>query len=445
MNKLHLTELIKQAIWRFSMTWHYLLAIGITLLFLIIVTDLSLKNAALGFALLLLCFTLLDVPLEHEKFKDSKKRYKKHRPSQSDQKQIMAALIEALQDPVLILDETHHLILSNEAARNLFNVTASGLDISAIIRTPNFLEALTDVAETKASRTIQLLERVPVERHFSVTISWIAPQSKKNKIDREDDLAMMVYFQDLTEQERLNRMRSDFIANASHELRTPLASLLGFIETLQGPARDDEAAREKFLKVMAAQGKRMTSLIDDLLSLSRIEMNDHKQPKDTVDLVNVLSNAIDVLAPLADEQNVTIKLETVAENAVTKGHRDELLQVFQNLIHNAIKYGQTTEGENIIHIRLQDNLKENASPDQPINQGHIRIEIQDYGIGIDPVHIPRLTERFYRVDVQQSREKGGTGLGLAIAKHIISHHQGQLKIRSKLGEGSTFSVTLPKA
>ena len=445
MNKLHLTDLIKHAIWRFSMTWHYLLAMGIILLFLVVATGLSIKYAILAFILLFLCFTLMDVPLERTKHKGLKSRSKKQRSTPSSQKQTTAALIEALPDPVLILDETHHLVFTNEAARNLFNITASGLDISAVIRAPNFLEALTEVAETKTSRTIQLLERVPIERQFSVTISWIAAKSKKDKKQTEGDLAMMAYFHDLTEQERLNRMRSDFIANASHELRTPLASLLGFIETLQGPARHDEAAREKFLKVMATQGKRMTRLIDDLLSLSRIEMNAHKRPKDQVDLVNIIGNTIDVLAPLADEQNITIHLETSAEKVITKGHRDELAQVFQNLIHNAIKYGQTNEEEAIIQIRIHENFEEGTSQGSSRQQDNIRVEIQDFGSGIDPVHIPRLTERFYRVDVKQSREKGGTGLGLAIAKHIVSHHQGQLKIRSKPGEGSTFTVILPTA
>ena len=445
MNKLHLTELIQHAIWRFSMTWHYLLAIGLTLIFLIATTGLSVQNAALSFLLLFLCFIIIDVPLEREKRTQTRNRRETRNQAVSNQQDTYNALIEALPDPVIILDDTLHLMFTNEAARALFNITQNGLDISAVIRTPNFLEALSEVAKQRSSRTIQLIERVPIKRQFSVSMSWIAPSNNSANISNRSMPTIMVYFHDLTEQERLNRMRSDFIANASHELRTPLASLLGFIETLQGPARDDEAAREKFLQVMATQGKRMTHLIDDLLSLSRIEMSAHKRHSDNVDILNVLGNTIDVLAPLANEQNITIHLEHEEEAIVTKGNRDELAQVFQNLIHNAIKYGQSSDNEAIIKINVKHLPDKTAAKGNNRNPGHIKIDIQDFGVGIDPVHIPRLTERFYRVDVKQSREKGGTGLGLAIAKHIISHHQGQLKIRSKPGEGSTFSVILPKA
>lgn len=433
MNKNHLTNVLLRAFWRLKMTWHYLLAIAIGLVVLTNVTDWAIKNAVFLFVLLVLCFTLMDVPLEEEKRQFLKNKNAKPKRSASKQNQNLSLLIEALPNPIMILTRANTLLFANEQARLLFNINQTGQDISAIIRTPDFLEAITTVAGNQVAQKIQLTERVPIARQFTVQISSIVDKTSKVKKHNNHDPAIIIHFYDLTEQERLNRMRSDFIANASHELRTPLASLLGFIETLQGPARDDEAAREKFLGVMATQGKRMTGLIDDLLSLSRIEMNAHKHPQDKVEITTILRSTVDILAPLAKTQNITLDLEPSSEQIYVIGNQDELAQVFQNLVHNAIKYGQSdTNQDNTIKIRV-----EKKGPNK------VCVEVQDHGIGIDPVHIPRLTERFYRVDVEQSREKGGTGLGLAIAKHIITQHRGELKIRSSLGQGSTFSVILP--
>ena len=415
------------------MTWHYLLAIAIGLIIVTTVTDWSFKNAFFLFVLLVLCFTLMDVPYEEDQRQLLRNKKSKPKRPTSKEHQSLSLLIEALPNPVMILTRANTLLFANEQARLLFNISQTGQDISAIIRTPDLLEAITLVASNQVSQKIQLTERVPIARHFTVQISSIINKSGKLQALNNADPAIIIHFYDLTEQERLNRMRADFIANASHELRTPLASLLGFIETLQGPARHDEAAREKFLEVMATQGKRMTGLIDDLLSLSRIEMNAHKHPKDKVDITNIMRATVDILSPLAKTQNITLNLEQPAEQVFVIGNQDELSQVFQNLVHNAIKYGQSeTKGTNAIKIRVEKR-----------GQDKVTVEVQDHGIGIDPVHIPRLTERFYRVDVQQSREKGGTGLGLAIAKHIITQHRGELKIRSSLGQGSTFSVILP--
>ena len=293
------------------------------------------------------------------------------------------------------------------------------------------LEAIEAVSESKEKKKIQLLERTPIERQFTVNIAWLS---------REDDRdpTILVHFRDLTEQERLNKMRADFIANASHELRTPIASLLGFVETLQGPAKNDEAAREKFLGIMAVQGKRMTSLIDDLLSLSRVEMNAHKIPSEKVDLITLLHNTIDSLTPLAEQQNIKLEFEEPEGEFIAVGEDDELSQVFQNLVHNAIKYGKS-DGEGYVRIYLAEIKRDKNK------QEKIKIIVEDNGIGIASHHIPRLTERFYRADIEQSREKGGTGLGLAITKHIITHHRGELKINSRQGHGSIFSVLLPKA
>jgi two-component system phosphate regulon sensor histidine kinase PhoR len=231
-------------------------------------------------------------------------------------------------------------------------------------------------------------------------------------------------------------MRVDFVANASHELRTPLASLLGFIETLQGPAKDDPKARERFLEVMRGQARRMTRLIDDLLSLSRIEMRLHLPPASAIDLKTVVVPMIETLKPLAAENGVTIAADLGAGSFRVLGDRDELLRVVENLIENAVKYGDTGE-------RVDVSLSRVDAPDGRGRQ--VVLEVRDHGPGIAPEHLPRLTERFYRADAAQSRQKGGTGLGLAIVKHIVNRHRGQLAIESELGQGAAFKVVLPEA
>ena len=231
-------------------------------------------------------------------------------------------------------------------------------------------------------------------------------------------------------------MRADFVANASHELRTPLASLKGYVETLQGSAKDDADARERFLKIMAEQAERMSRLVDDLLSLSRVEMREYLPLSDEVELGVVLTEVAQTLEPLAKRAGVTLTLSRSDGEAIVRGDRDELLQVFQNLVQNAVKYGRSG-GK--VDIRM---TREPAASGRP--EG-FRVDVTDDGPGIAPQHLPRLTERFYRVNVAASREKGGTGLGLAIVKHILNRHRGALLIASKLGQGSTFSVSLPSA
>ena len=235
---------------------------------------------------------------------------------------------------------------------------------------------------------------------------------------------------DLTTIRRSEQMRADFVANASHELRTPLAAVSGFIDTLRGHAKDDEAAREQFLEIMATETARMRRLINDLLSLTRIEMNEHVKPQGRVDLESPVRQAVAALIPLAAEDGITVTVEAAPGLPPVAGDADELVQLFQNLVHNAIKYGRE-EGQVTITLGEAD--------------GQVVAAGRDDGEGIAPAAIPRLTERFYRVDVKRSRDTGGTGLGLAIVKHIVSRHQGRLSIESKLGEGSVFSVLLPAA
>jgi len=225
-------------------------------------------------------------------------------------------------------------------------------------------------------------------------------------------------------------MRADFVANVSHELRTPLAALTGFIETLQGPARDDPAARERFLGIMQAQAWRMARLIDDLLSLSRIELRAHQLPDTPVDLIPIVRQVADGLQTLARDREVAVEIAAPAEPLLVPGDRDELTRLFENLIENGLKYGA---GGKRVDIALAADGKE------------ARVSVRDYGPGIAAEHLPRLTERFYRVDIGESRTQGGTGLGLALVKHILNRHHGRLSIDSKAGEGATFTVRLPLA
>jgi two-component system phosphate regulon sensor histidine kinase PhoR len=234
---------------------------------------------------------------------------------------------------------------------------------------------------------------------------------------------------DVTALRRAEEMRADFVANASHELRTPLASLVGFIETLLGPARDDEEARIRFLGIMRDQAARMSRLIQDLLSLSQIEMRAHERPSEPVALAPLLRDTAAALQPQAGARNITLQLDLDESLPAVRGARDELLQVFQNLIDNAIKYGRPDTAVEI-HLRRRD-------------QDWLEIAVRDHGEGIPRDHLPRLTERFYRVDSARSRDLGGTGLGLAIVKHILNRHRGRLVIESEVGEGSIFSVRLP--
>lgn len=329
-------------------------------------------------------------------------------------------LLDQLPIPVMLLDDDEQVLFVNEAMRG---VLGAGLDrkrASSVLRNPDVLWAI-DEARQGRSADVPFSLPVPIERHFQAYAARIAVKPS----------ITAVLLHDLTVVRKSEQMRADFIANASHELRTPLAAVSGFIETLRGHARDDVAARDQFLDIMAVEAARMRRLIDDLLSLTRIEMNEHVPPQGRVALEDVVRQAANALKPLAAQDRITVTVDTAPGLPSVIGEHDELVQLFQNLIHNAIKYGRE---DGMVQVRLR------ASPD-----GHALAAVQDDGEGIAAPAIPRLTERFYRVDVKRSRERGGTGLGLAIVKHIVSRHQGRLTIDSKLGEGSIFTVSLPPA
>lgn len=329
----------------------------------------------------------------------------------------MRAILSGLPDPVLVLDRRGVVAAFNERAAATLGEIKVGEPVSFVMRTPEVLDAVRSARLIKGPQIVFYTERVPVER-------WREAHVAVATLGKGGPDAIVIALRDLTEQRRSERMRGDFVANASHELRTPLASLLGFIETLQGPAKNDVAAREKFLEIMRAQANRMSRLIDDLLSLSRIELKVHVRPLEIVDLTAVVSGVADALQPLARERKVEIMLDRQSGPVMVRGDRDELIRVVENLIENGIKYGQSGG-------RVEVSL---ASGED------VRLTVRDFGPGIAPEHLPRLTERFYRVDVGDSRDKGGTGLGLALVKHVLQRHGGRLTIESKPGEGAAFSA-----
>jgi len=247
---------------------------------------------------------------------------------------------------------------------------------------------------------------------------------------------------DITDVKRAEQMRADFVANASHELRTPLATLLGFIETLRGSARDDAEARERFLGIMFDQGSRMARLINDLLSLSRIELNEHTQPQGKLNLATLITSMAESLELQAKARRMEIRLNFAEDLPAILGQEDELTQVFQNLLDNALKYGRE---DTPIEITAKRATKLPASLVQKLEFGAVAVSVRDHSEGIPREHLPRLTERFFRVDTARSRKMGGTGLGLAIVKHVVNRHRGALHIDSTPGEGSTFTVFLPAA
>jgi two-component system phosphate regulon sensor histidine kinase PhoR len=342
------------------------------------------------------------------------------------------AVIDAMHDPVLALDDELDVLHHNPAVADLFPRARAGMPLTHMSRNPELIEAVDNARGRDEPVVVELKDRVPVSRRISAIITSLdrAPPPPGLKA-REP--ALIVVFRDMTDQEKLAQMRADFIANASHELRTPLASLRGFVETLQGPARDDPGSRDRFLAIMATQAARMTRLIDDLLALSRAEMRVHLPPRGIVDLNDVLSFVSESMEPLAQANAITLTLTLPDGPANVRGERDELVQVFQNLVQNAIKYGKPGG-----HVDVKVTR-------EAAGAGHAQrlgVAVMDDGPGIAEEHLPRLTERFYRVNVTQSREKGGTGLGLAIVKYIVNRHRGELRISSEVGKGSTFTVLL---
>ncbi|MDE2181517.1 MAG: PAS domain-containing protein [Alphaproteobacteria bacterium] len=335
-------------------------------------------------------------------------------------------VLERLPDALMLVDAGGRVLYANPAMREVVGVGLERKHVSSLLRTPTVLEALARTSATGEAVSVEVVLRVPVERHYQAYTARVAA----------DQAVTTLLMHDLTAVKRAEQMRADFVANASHELRTPLAAVSGFIETLKGPARDDAEARDKFLGIMGVEADRMRRLIEDLLSLTRIELNEHVPPQGEASVEAIVREVVAALSPLAKADDITICVDAAEGLPKVVGERDELVQVFQNLIHNAIKYGRDKG-------RVEIVLRQTSATGRRGLDAMVTASIRDDGEGIPPEAIPRLTERFYRVDVKRSRERGGTGLGLAIVKHIVNRHNGRLHIESRVGEGSTFTIHLP--
>ena len=343
----------------------------------------------------------------------------------SDKVMDMNVVIAALPMPVLLIDRDDRISAANREAEEIFGPALQSRKYVSVIRQPTLITAISETRQTGLPGNTRFTTRTGA-RDSSYRVSTTPAGD-----------AIVVTFEDQTAAEEAGQMRRDFVANVSHELRTPLTALIGFIETLGGAARDDAAARDRFLAIMAHEANRMRRLVDDLLSLSRVEEGERVRPRENVALATVLSSVIKGLEPQARSAGVTVDLALEAPDEMVPGDPGQLVQVFSNLVENAIKYGAAGK---TVTVTLSPRTME-----QRLRAEVVTITVADQGEGIAGHHIARLTERFYRVDTHRSREVGGTGLGLAIVKHIVNRHRGRLQIESQEGHGTTVTVSLPTA
>ena len=343
--------------------------------------------------------------------------------------QLVLSVLDGLPMPALVIDQADHIIALNARAKSLFGPGLEGRHYILTLRQPSLLDAI----------EATLRHRQPGQARHVITgpareVTYLV---HVNPIAGEGQQGALCVFEDITDAEQIGEIRRDFVANVSHELRTPLTALLGFIETLRGAAKEDPIARERFLGIMEHEAGRMNRLVRDLLHLSRVEAEERVRPTEWVDLSAIIAMATATLKPMADAAGVVVRVTGLPGPLKLPADADQLTQVFHNLIENAIKYGAAgkTVTVNISRDPRDPNLRAPA----------IKVDVVDQGEGIDALHLPRLAERFYRVDSHRSREKGGTGLGLAIVKHIINRHRGRFRIESDLGKGSVFTVILPDA
>jgi two-component system phosphate regulon sensor histidine kinase PhoR len=338
-------------------------------------------------------------------------------------------VLSHLPDPLLLLDANGNVRRANRAAARLFGARLEGRPLAAIIRHPDLLRETDAVLQGDAQREVEFSSPGEIEMHVSARIASLVGPTPDNTV-------AVISLHDVTAIRRAEQMRADFVANASHELRTPLSSLLGFIETLQGPAKEDAEARDRFLAIMLEQSRRMYNLVEDLLSLSRIELDEHTPPTGRADMARIAERVVASLELRAKKKDMRIDLDLEAESLPVMGDGDQLAQVVQNLVDNAIKYGQAGTTVHVSGSLSGENTPRRA-------RRGVALSVVDHGEGIPREHLPRLTERFYRVDKARSRDLGGTGLGLAIVKHILNRHRGDLQVDSTVGEGSRFTIYIP--
>ena len=338
----------------------------------------------------------------------------------------LPAILDTLSEAIVVLDGQRRILLANGAARDLFGNPLVGHDFVRAIRQPDCLACVDSVLAGAPEAEVMLTLPRPAPTMYRVNVVGL---------DTEGEARAVVSVYDISQIRNAEKMRRDFVANVSHELRSPLTALSGFIETLKGAAKNDPDARQHFLKVMENEALRMKRLIDDLLSLSKVEINARVRPTERIVVSEIVQRVITTLSLQARERGKTVKLDVPDDNPAVLGDADELTQVFQNLIENAIKYS-APESDVVVSISVVPSVV-------GVLGSALCIAIQDQGPGIPRAHIPRLTERFYRVDGGRARDEGGTGLGLAIVKHIVGRHRGRLLIKSEVGVGSTFTVFLP--
>ncbi len=336
-------------------------------------------------------------------------------------------VLEALPVPVVIVSANERVRAMNARASELFGIAGVGRHYITVLRHPALLDCVEDTLRLNQSQRVRFLtSELNREATYRVTAT---------PFEEIDGNGAIIVLEDDTEREQAGQIRRDFVANVSHELKTPLTALLGFIETLRGPAKDDAAARGRFLSIMEKEAERMNRLVRDLLQLSRVESDERVRPLERVDVSALVGSTVTRLRQLADEHSIEIIIKGNEHPAEVRGDADQLTQVFTNLIENGIKYGRPG---GVLKINISMLEREIA-----FRGPAVHVDVIDDGEGIDPVHIPRLTERFYRVDGHRSREMGGTGLGLAIVKHIINRHRGRFRIESTPEKGSKFTVILP--
>ena len=329
--------------------------------------------------------------------------------------------INQLEDIIIILNKFNIITYSNKAAVENFGSNIEGKHIGSEIRIPELLDAIDDNKIDKELKKIDIELKIPVFKFYKISIASI-------KSDHT-----LVIIRDFTEMRKSQNMRSDFIANASHELRTPLVSLKGFLETITDSAKDDPKSQKKFLEIMKSEANKMEVLIEDLMLLSRIELQEHIRLKDKVDIKEVIENVILLNSKKISEKKLNVNLNIKEKERFVIGDKEKLSAVFLNLLDNAIKYSGYSKSVKIESSENTSGLKNYTS-----------ISVIDEGFGIAPEDIHRITERFFRTENAKKLKIEGTGLGLAITKHIINQHRGELKITSKFGKGSEFIVSLPK-
>lgn len=343
----------------------------------------------------------------------------------ADEKSI--AVLAALPMPIVIVGMSERVLGLNEQARRLIGLDCEGWHYITALRQPALLDAIEATLRDGGRRNARFLGVEGArDTTWAVSIASVALDAGRS---------VVLTFQDVTAVEEAGQMRRDFVANVSHELRTPLTALLGFVETLRGPAREDVAAQARFLDLMEKEADRMRRLVEDLLSLSRVEDQERVRPKERINLTAILGETVRAMEKRAGNRGIALKLTTPGTDVLVPGDAEQMRQVITNLIENAIKYGRD---DSRIDIRLTPPEAEAV-----LRETGVRLSVTDQGEGIAVHHIARLTERFYRVDTHRSRQVGGTGLGLAIVKHIVNRHRGRLRIESELGKGSCFTVILP--